>query len=201
LTSGGDAANFPCMRLSRAFQRTNKGTLLTGAVVIAVALTVIAVVLARAKAASEPREMLLADGTQIVLLNGTGAHPAEGFPQKREVEIRGTGEVFIKTQQRDKPLVVRTGLMVLTVDGKSALRASVSSERIGEQAEVLYGHVQAAKAYASPFNEPDILVGGEMSMVNRSIDLMEKETFDRAELIRWSDSVLAAAGRHRVEGK
>jgi transmembrane sensor len=63
--------------------------------------------------------------------------------------------------------------------------------------EVLYGRVRAAKSFASPFSEPDILVGGEMSMVNRSIDLMEKETFDRTELIRWSDAVVAAVARHR----
>jgi ferric-dicitrate binding protein FerR (iron transport regulator) len=197
LTSLGDAANLPAM-MSRAFWQTRKPLLLGGAIAVIVVAIAVVIALTRAKALSEPREMLLADGTQIVLLNDTRAFPAGGFPQKREIEIRGNGEVFIKTRQQDKPLIIHTGLMVLTVEGESAFRASVSSDRIGEQVEVLNGHVRAAKAYASRFNEPDVLVGGEMSMINRSIDLMEKETFDRAELIRWSDSVIGSAGRHRV---
>jgi transmembrane sensor len=139
--------------------------------------------------------MLLADGTRIILLNGTHVVPTEGFPQKREIQIQGNGDVFIKTRQQDEPLVVRTGLLILTVEGESAFRASVSSQRVGEQVEVLSGRVRAAKAYASRFSEPDILVGGEMSMINRSIDLMEKEAFDRAELVRWSNDVVAAAER------
>jgi transmembrane sensor len=175
-----------------------KSLLLKGAVAVIGVAIVVVFVLARVKAAAEPREMLLADGTEVVLLNGTRALPAESYPQKREMELRGNGKVFIKTPQQDKPLIVRTGLMTLTVDGDSAFRADVSSERIGEQVEVLYGHVRAAKAYASQYSEPDDLVGGEMSMVNLSIDLMEKETFDRAELTQWSKEVVAAAARHRM---
>jgi ferric-dicitrate binding protein FerR (iron transport regulator) len=192
-----DAANLPAM-LSRAFWQTRKPLLLGGGIAVIVVAMAVVIALTRAKAPSEPREMLLADGTQIVLLNDTRAFPAGGFPQKREIEIRGNGEVFIRTRQQDKPLIVHTGLMVLTVEGESAFRASVSSDRIGEKVEVLNGQVRAAKAYASRFTESDVLVGGEMSMVNRSIDLMEKETFDRAELIRWSNAVMAAASRHSV---
>ena len=140
-----------------------------------------------------PTEVLLADGTQIILTNGTRAFPADGFPKNREIRLHGDGEVFIKARQQEKPLVVRTGLLVLTVQGDTALRASVSDEQIGEQAEVLYGHVRAAKAYASRFSEPDDLLAGEMSMINKSIDLMEKEKFDTAALARWSKEVTAAA--------
>ena len=182
--------------LLSAFGRGYKSLLLTGAILVTVVAIAVVIVLTHTNATSEPREMLLADGTQIILLRGTRARPAEGYPRNREIEIQGTGEVFIKTRQQDKPLIVRTGLLILTVEGESALRGTVSSERIGEQVEVLYGRVRAAKSYASPFSEPDILVGGEMSMVNLSIDLMEKETFDRGELIRWSNAVVAAAARH-----
>jgi len=101
--------------------------------------------------------------------------------------------VFLETHRREKPLIVHTGLLTLTVAGDSAVRVLVSSEKIGEQAEVLYGRVQAAKAYPSRFNDPDVLQAGEMSMINRSIDLMEKEQFDPTELARWSKDVLAAA--------
>ena len=140
-----------------------------------------------------PKELVLSDGTQLVLLNGTTVVPAVGFPQNRDIQLGGNGQVFLETHRREKPLIVHTGLLTLTVAGDSAVRVLVSSEKIGEQAEVLYGRVQAAKAYPSRFNDPDVLQAGEMSMINRSIDLMEKEQFDPTELARWSKDVLAAA--------
>lgn len=156
-------------------------------------LLVSAVALISACGPPPPKELLLADGTQIILLNGTRAVQATGFPQNREIRLEGNGQVFIKARQQAKPLTVRTGLLILTVDGDCAFRALVSSEKIGEQAEVLYGHVRAAKAYPSNFADPDDLGAGEMSMINKSIDLMEKEKFDPSELARWSKEVTAAA--------
>ena len=153
----------------------------------------VALVLLSACGKPTPKELLLADGTQIILLDGTRALPAAGFPGNRTVQIEGNGQVFIAARKQERPLIVRTGLLILTVEGSSAFRALVSSEKIGEQAEVLYGRVQAAKAYPSRFNEPDVLEAGEMSMVNRSIDLMEKEKFDPTELAQWSRDVVAAA--------
>lgn len=135
----------------------------------------------------------MSDGTRIVLLNGTTAVPAVGFPRNRDIQLEGNGQVFIEAHRQEQPLIVRTGLLILTVEGDSAVRVLVSSEKIGEQAEVLYGRVQAAKAYSSRFSDPDDLQAGEMSMINRSIDLMEKEKFDPAELARWSKDVSAAA--------
>lgn len=161
-------------------------------------LLFVAIVLLSACGKPAPQELLLADGTQIILLNGTRAVAADGFPERREIQLQGNGDVFINARRQDKPLIVRTGLLILTVEGDTAFRASVSSEKIGEQAEVLFGHVRAAKAYPSRFSEPDDLVGGEMSMINKSIDLMEKEKFDTSELARWSKDVVASAQRHKA---
>jgi len=162
-------------------------------------LLVSAVALLSACAKPPPRELLLADGTQVILLDGTRAIPATGFPQNREIQLEGNGQVSITARQQAKPPIVRTGLLILTVEGDTAFRALVSSEKIGEQAEVLYGHVRAAKAYRSNFTDPDDLAAGEMSMINKSIDLMEKETFDPSELAHWSKDVTAAA-EHRGAG-
>ena len=140
-----------------------------------------------------PKELLLSDGTQIVLLDGTRAIPAAGFPGNRSLQLQGNGQVYLKTRVQEKPLTVHTGLLILTVEGDCAVRVLVSSDKIGEQAEVLSGHVRAAKAYPSRFSDPDDLQAGEMSMINRSIDLMEKERFDATELARWSQDVLTAA--------
>jgi hypothetical protein len=51
----------------------------------------------------------------------------------------------------------------------------------GEQVEVLEGTVTAVKNYPSPSSTPDDLVAGEMSMVNKSIDLQEKEKMNEKE--------------------
>ena len=170
--------------LSRAWSRIHKSLLF------------IAVALLAACGKPAPREVLLADGTQIILLNGTQALPSNGFPQRREIQLQGNGEVFVKRRKRDKPLIIRTGLLTVTVEGDTAFRALVSSKKIGEQVEVLYGHVRTAKAYPSRYSEPDDLGGGEMSMINQSIDLMEKEKFDITELELWSKDVTVAAERH-----
>jgi hypothetical protein len=69
---------------------------------------------------------------------------------------------------------------------------------MGEQVEVLYGNAVAHKAYDSPYAQPDTLTSGEMVMINRTIDLMEKEKFDPAELRAWSDAlIVSATGRSR----
>jgi ferric-dicitrate binding protein FerR (iron transport regulator) len=167
--------------------------------ILLLAAASVAVVLLSACAKPAPQEVLLPDGTQLILLNGTRAILATGFPQNREIQLEGNGQVFIKAPKAVKPLIVRTGLLILTVEGETAFRTLVSSEKIGEQAEVLYGHVRAAKAYPSHFADPDDLAAGEMSMINKSIDLMEKEKFDPSELARWSKEITAAAD-HRVGG-
>ena len=43
--------------------------------------------------------------------------------------------------------------------------------------------------------EPDRLTDGEMTMINRDIDLMEKETTDVAALRAWADALVASTAR------
>ena len=44
------------------------------------------------------------------------------------------------------------------------------------------GELSAAKSYPSTYSAPDQLMAGEMSMVNQSIDLQEKEKMNEKEL-------------------
>ena len=48
----------------------------------------------------------------------------------------------------------------------------------------LDGEVIVSKSYPSSYRVPDDLHGGEMSMVNQTIDLMEKENVDPPSLAR-----------------
>jgi len=47
---------------------------------------------------------------------------------------------------------------------------------------VLNGEVIASKSYPSPYRIPDDLHGGEMSMVNETLDLIDKETIEVSSL-------------------
>ncbi|HXO75674.1 MAG TPA: hypothetical protein VN824_10575, partial [Puia sp.] len=53
----------------------------------------------------------------------------------------------------------------------------------GEQVDLLEGRLRVKKSYHSDTdNEPEVLEAGEMVMINRDIDLMEKEKMSPAEL-------------------
>ncbi|HEU4623660.1 MAG TPA: hypothetical protein VFS52_02790 [Steroidobacteraceae bacterium] len=164
---------------------------LIGAAIAALALAGAAAFLFRSHAARVPQELRLADGTEAFFLASTRVEPAATYPQPREIRI--DGDAFLRVPAGSGPLIVRTRLLVLTVTGESALRVKAFWKQTGEQVEVLSGHVQAKKSYPSQYSQPDELTGGEMSMVNQTIDLMEKEKFDPAPLRRWSEELIASA--------
>jgi ferric-dicitrate binding protein FerR (iron transport regulator) len=141
--------------------------------------------------APSPRLLQLPDGTEVFYLSNTKVQPDNAYPQVRQIKI--DGEVFIRATAGEKPLVLRTRLLILTVTGRSALRVTARSKETGEEADVLYGQVEAKKAYPSRQNEPDMLLAGEEVMVNETIDLQEKETADLPTLRAWSENLVKSA--------
>jgi ferric-dicitrate binding protein FerR (iron transport regulator) len=166
---------------------------LSAAAVIAILITLGAVFVYRSHTVPVPRAIHLSDGTEAYFLSDTRVEPATTYPQPREIRV--DGDAFLRVPAASGPLIVRTRLFVLTVTGDSALRVKAYWKQTGEQVEVLSGTVQAKKSYPSTYNQPDMLTGGEMSMVNQTIDLMEKETFDPAPLRKWSEDLIASARR------
>ena len=142
-----------------------------------------------------PRALHLTDGTEVFFRGDTRIVAAETDPRSREVRVNG--DAFFRTPEAPTSLVVRTRLLVLTITGASAFRVTAYTKQSGEQVDVLYGRVEASKAYPSVHRDPEILSGGEFTMINDSVDLMEKERFDPAELRRWSEELMASAGGHR----
>ena len=135
------------------------------------------------KPARKPPEIrYLADGTVALLEADTRLRPAAGFPSPREASLDGEG--LLEVPAGRQPLIVRTHLMHLEVRGASTLAITAWSRETGEQVEVLSGEVIVSKNYASTYRVPDDLHGGEMSMVNETIDLMEKENIDPPSLAR-----------------
>jgi hypothetical protein len=144
--------------------------------------------------APTPQLLSLGDGTEVFHLSNTLVKPAAGYPRPRELKI--DGEAFVRTPEATQPLVIRTRLMILTVSGASALRVTARSNETGEEADVLYGRVEAKKAYSSRQSEPDMLVAGEQVMINETIDLQEKETADLPSLRSWSEALMASVARN-----
>jgi hypothetical protein len=140
--------------------------------------------------APSPQVLRLGDGTEVFFLSNTKVQPANSYPWVREIRI--DGEAFIRAPAAAQPLIIRTRLLTLTVMDRSALRVTARSSETGEEADVLYGRVEAKKAYPSRQNEPDMLLGGEIVMVNETIDLQEKETTDVASLRSWSEKLIAS---------
>lgn len=131
----------------------------------------------------EPPEIRhLADGTVASLEADSRLRTPAGFPSPRELSLDGEG--LFRVPAGGHPLIVRTRLMRLEVRGSSTLAITARSRETGEQVEVLSGEVIVSKNYASPYRVPDDLHGGEMSMVNETIDLMEKENVEPPSLAR-----------------
>jgi len=129
------------------------------------------------------RQVALQDGTVVVLRGRSVIAPVAGFPQKRAVHVNG--EVLFEVASGEAPMMVTSRLLRLTVTGPSKFLLMADATQSGEQVQVISGALTAEKNYASPYTAPDHLRDGEMSMVNISIDLMEKEHFTLTELPPW----------------
>jgi hypothetical protein len=158
-----------------------------------IALVPIVSILGLTACAPTPQLLNLADGTEVFHLSNTSVKPTAGYPRPRELKI--DGEAFVRTPEATQPLVIRTRLMILTVSGASAVRVTARSNETGEEADVLYGRVEAKKAYPSRQSEPDLLGAGEEVMVNETIDLQEKEAADLPSLRSWSEALMASVAR------
>ena len=158
-------------------------------------LAAIVVVALRAYRTPTPQMLKLADGTEVYYLSDTRIEPASSYPKTREIKI--DGEAFVRATGAGEPLVIRTRLLVLKVSGSSALRVTARSSEPGQEADVLYGRVEATKAYPSSQNEPDLLLAGQEVMVNETIDLQEKETADVPALQAWSNALMASVTKPR----
>ena len=123
---------------------------------------------------SAPRVHRLADGTLASFAEGTHLMPAHAFPARREVWLGGIALLKVPAERR--PMTIRTRLMRIEVVKPSTLLVTARPRGPGEEVDVLTGEVIVTKSYPSAYRAADDLRAGEMSMVNRTIDLMERET-------------------------
>ena len=152
--------------------------------------------------AGRPQTVNLPDGSYVVLMDGTVITVSKGFGKKgRDVEIDGQGLFVVRApgtlgHMGGEPFVVHTGNLLIQVldttgaggSAGSGAGGSTESEFVarfaveavrkqpGEEADLLDGKLRVTKSYHSDTdNEPEELGAGDMVMINREIDLMEKE--------------------------
>jgi transmembrane sensor len=134
--------------------------------------------------AGNPRNFRLPDGSNMLVMPGTTVAAAKGFgKENRDIIVDGE-VVFEVGETRPGKFVVHTrDLVVEVMETPARFHVAASRARPGEEVDLLEGHLRASKSYHSDTdNEPEILAGGEMVMINRDIDLMEKERLSPAEL-------------------
>lgn len=131
----------------------------------------------------------LRDSSEVILNSATKLQYAQGFPAKNRL-LSLDGDAFFTLYHREHPAVIHTGMLILS--GQEArFRVYAHAESRGQSVEVLSGLLQAVKAYPSDYPDTEQLRAGDMVMINRDIDLMEKETFDTLTLNQWLKGTLS----------
>ena len=131
----------------------------------------------------------LRDSSPVILNSATKLQYAQGFPVKNRL-LALDGDAFFTLYPGEHPAVIHTGMLTLSGQ-KAQFRIYAHAESRGQSVEVLSGKLQAVKAYPSDYPDTEQLRAGDMVMINRDIDLMEKETFDTLTLRAWLDGTLS----------
>ena len=129
------------------------------------------------------RTVTLPDGSKVVMSPHTVVRISKEFNKsERDLELDGEA-LFTVGSEGGKPFIVRTRNLQIQVRGADTrFKVEAFAKNAGEQVDLLSGKLKVIKSYHSDTdNEPEALGSGEMVMINRDIDLMEKEKLDSTE--------------------
>jgi transmembrane sensor len=131
------------------------------------------------------KKVRLPDGTDVVMNARTVIRISPQFNKgNRDVEFGGEA-IFDVAGNAGKPFTVHTKNLQIWVLG-TRFRIDAYPDKAGEEVDLLSGRLKVMKSYHSDTdNQPELLQTGEMVMINREIDLMEKEHFDHTEEKNW----------------
>jgi transmembrane sensor len=137
------------------------------------------------------RTIRLPDGSSVVMSIHTVIRISRQFNQSgRELDLDGEA-LFTVDGDGGKAFIVHTrNLQIEVLGAGTRFRVDAFQKNAGEEADLLEGKLKVIKSYHSDTdNEPETITSGEMVMINRDIDLMEKEKLDSTELTtlkaRW----------------
>lgn len=128
-----------------------------------------------------PTALTLPDGTRVLMDPRTVIRPSEGFGKtNRDIQLDGEAMLIVRSDA-GKPFIIHTRNLVIQVLG-TRLHIDAFASSPGEEVDLLEGKLKVSKSYhSSTDNEVEVLQAGEMVMINRDIDLMEKEKLNPEE--------------------
>lgn len=130
------------------------------------------------------RKIVLPDHTEVVLNSNTTVWLDKNFGTINR-QVRISGDAFFSIKKAGKPFIVYTPHLILSTP-LAMMKVNGYAGQAGEETLVFSGNVRAVKSYYSKLDhDPYLLKNGEMVMMNKDIDLMEKETFDTDEWKPW----------------
>jgi hypothetical protein len=121
---------------------------------------------------------------RVFLKPGTTIGLAKGFGKdNRDIDI--DGEAFFNMEVTGAPVRLHTKDLLVEVLWAARFRVDAYRNKAGEEVDLLEGRMRVAKNYRSDTDSATEVLGpGEMVMINREIDLMEKEKMSPAEIDR-----------------
>ena len=132
--------------------------------------------------AEQPITVTLPDSSMVVLHPRTTLEISPSFDvTEREVKLDGEA-AFTVSHDGGSPFIVHTRNLHIHVLG-TRFRVDAYASNAGEEVDLLAGKLKVIKSYhSSTDNAEEILDAGDMVMINRDIDLMEKEKMNPTEL-------------------
>ena len=123
----------------------------------------------------------LPDSSRVRIGEGTVIVVGTGFTAgSRAVDLDGEGMFEVHASTAGPFVVTTKNLIIQAVGTKFRVEAVRSTP--GEEVDLLEGRLRVVKSYHSDTdNEPEVLDAGDMLMINREIDLMEKEKMNGEE--------------------
>ena len=126
------------------------------------------------------QKILLPDSSTVILAPGTKIGLGSRFDSGYK-ELSLDGEAWFDIIRA--PVTLHTRDMIVDILWAGRFHAEAFRARPGEEIDLLVGRLHVQKSYHSDTDSvPELLGAGEMVMINRDIDLMEKEKLNPAEL-------------------
>lgn len=124
----------------------------------------------------------LPDSSRVKLSDGAVVVTGVGFAEgDRTVDLDGEGMFQVRASAAG-PFVVHTKNLIIEALA-TKFRVEAVRSRAGEEVDLLEGRLRIVKSYHSDSDSlPEQLEAGDMLMINREIDLMEKEKMNGEEM-------------------
>jgi ferric-dicitrate binding protein FerR (iron transport regulator) len=126
--------------------------------------------------------VLLPDSSRVKISDGTTLVVGPGFSAgNRRVDLDGEGMFRVRAVTGDHFVVTTKNLFIQGAG--TMFRVDAVRSRPGEEVDLLDGLLVIRKMYRSDLDSAqEVLHSGDMLMINREIDLMEKEKMDTGDI-------------------